>query len=66
MVGWSLASLLWNTYPTVDGTIVVCFESHLIAGLGIPLSKFLVAVMSHLGCEPIRMPTLPLVLHDVV
>jgi hypothetical protein len=38
-------------YPTVDGTIVVCFESHLIAGLGLPPSKFLVAVMSQLGCE---------------
>jgi hypothetical protein len=38
-------------YPTVDGTTVVCFESHLITGLGLPPSKFLVAVMSHLGCE---------------
>jgi hypothetical protein len=38
-------------FPTVDDTIVVCFESHLVAGLGLPPSKFLVAVMSHLGCE---------------
>jgi hypothetical protein len=38
-------------YPTVDGTTVVCFESHLVAGLGLPPSKFLVAVMSHLGYE---------------
>jgi hypothetical protein len=44
----------------VDGTIVVCFESHLIAGLGLPLSKFLVLVMGFLGCELIRMPLLPL------
>jgi hypothetical protein len=38
-------------YPIVDGTTVVCFESHLVAGLGLPPSKFLVAVISHLGCE---------------
>jgi hypothetical protein len=31
-------------YPMVDGTTVVCFESHLIAGLGLPPSKFLVAI----------------------
>jgi hypothetical protein len=30
---------------------VVCFEPHLVAGLGLPPSKFLVAVMSHLGYE---------------
>jgi hypothetical protein len=38
-------------YPIVDDTIVVCFESHLAVGLGLPPSKFVVAVMSHLGCE---------------
>jgi hypothetical protein len=38
-------------YPTVDVTTVVCFESHLVAGLGVLPSKFLVAVMSHLHCE---------------
>jgi hypothetical protein len=38
-------------YSTVDSTTVVCFESHLVAGLGLPPNKFLLAVMSHLGCE---------------
>jgi hypothetical protein len=38
-------------YLIVDGTTVVCFESHLVVGLGLPHNKFLVAVMSHLGCE---------------
>jgi hypothetical protein len=38
-------------YPTVDGTTVVCFKSHLVAGFGLSSNKFLVAVMSHLGCE---------------
>jgi hypothetical protein len=42
-------------YPIVDGTIVVCFESHLVAGLGLSPSKFLVAVMSHLGYELVHL-----------
>jgi hypothetical protein len=42
-------------YPTVDGTNVVCFKSHLVAGLELPPSKFLMAVMSHLGCELVHL-----------
>jgi hypothetical protein len=38
-------------YPIVDGTTMVCFESHRVAGLGLPPSKFLVAMMCHLWCE---------------
>jgi hypothetical protein len=41
-------------HPTVDNINVVCFESHLVVGLGLPPSKFLIAVMSHLGCELIH------------
>jgi hypothetical protein len=37
--------------PTIHGSTVICFESHLIAGLGHPLSKFLSAIMNFLGCE---------------
>jgi hypothetical protein len=37
--------------PTTHSMIVVCFESHLVAGLGLPPSKFLVAIMNFLGCE---------------
>jgi hypothetical protein len=37
--------------PMVDGSAVVCFESHLVAGLDLPPSKFLVAIMNFLGCE---------------
>jgi hypothetical protein len=33
-------------YPTVDDTTMVCFESHLIAGLGLPPSKVPGAMMS--------------------
>jgi hypothetical protein len=30
---------------------VVCFEPHLVTGLGLPPSKFFVAIMNFLGCE---------------
>jgi hypothetical protein len=36
--------------PTVHDSTVICFESHLIAGLGLPPSKFLVTIMSNPGC----------------
>jgi hypothetical protein len=42
-------------YPTIDITIMVYFESHLVAGLGFPSSKFLIAVMSYLGCELVHL-----------
>jgi hypothetical protein len=38
-------------FPTTCGSTVVCFESHFIAELGLPPSKFLVAIMNFLGCE---------------
>jgi hypothetical protein len=55
VVGW-LSGGLVSINPTVeylmeDGTTVVWFESHLIVGLGIPPSKFLVTIMNFLGCE---------------
>jgi hypothetical protein len=53
--GWLTGNLM-STVPEVDfpsthGSTMVCFESHLIAGLGLPPSKFLVAIMNFLGCE---------------
>jgi hypothetical protein len=38
-------------FPTTHGFTVVCFESHLIAGLGLSPSKFLVAITNFLSCE---------------
>jgi hypothetical protein len=35
----------------IDRTIIVCFESYLMCGLGLPPSKFLVAILGYLGCE---------------
>jgi hypothetical protein len=37
--------------PTTHGSIVVCFKSHLVGRLGLPPSKFLVAIMNFLWCE---------------
>jgi hypothetical protein len=57
--GW-LNGELESSVPTMEYTIVhsttvVCFKLHLIAGLGLLPSKFLVPVMSHLGCELVHL-----------
>jgi hypothetical protein len=39
----------------VDNSTVVCFESHLIAGLGLTPSKFLVSILNFLGCELVHL-----------
>jgi hypothetical protein len=41
--------------PTVDGSTMVCFEYHLVAGLGLPPNKFLVAIMNFLRCELVHL-----------
>jgi hypothetical protein len=54
-VGWLTGGLESSIsevdVPTVDGSTVVCFESHLVVELDLPSSKFLVAIMNFLGCE---------------
>jgi hypothetical protein len=40
--------------PTIDGSVVFCFESHLVARLGLPPSKFLVSIMNFLSCSLIH------------
>jgi hypothetical protein len=55
-LGGRLVSLVPTVeVPTVDNTIVVCFESHLVAGLGLNPSKFLVAITNFLGCELVHL-----------
>jgi hypothetical protein len=39
----------------VHNSTVVCFESHLVAGLGLPPSKFLISIMNFLRCELIHL-----------
>jgi hypothetical protein len=54
-IGWlnsALESLVPKVdIPMVDGSTMVCFESHLVAGVGLPPSKFFVAIMNFLWCE---------------
>jgi hypothetical protein len=42
-------------FSTVDNTTVVCFKSHLVAGLGLPPSKFLISIMNFLRCELVHL-----------
>jgi hypothetical protein len=37
--------------PTIEGSIIICFESQLVAGVGLPPSKFLSSIMNYLGCS---------------
>jgi hypothetical protein len=37
--------------PTIGNSTVVYFESHHVVGLGLPPSKFLVAILNFLRCE---------------
>jgi hypothetical protein len=53
--GWLTGNVLSTIpevdVPTVHGSTVLCFESHLLARLGLLPSKFLVAIMNYLGCS---------------
>jgi hypothetical protein len=41
--------------PMVDKSTIVFFESHLVTGLGLPPSKFLVSFLNFLGCELVHL-----------
>jgi hypothetical protein len=41
--------------PTVEGSTIVCFESQLAAGVGLPPSKFLSSIMNYLGCSLVHL-----------
>jgi hypothetical protein len=53
--GWLTGNVISSIHevdvPTVEGSTIVCFESHLVTGLGLPPSKFLVTIMGYLNCE---------------
>jgi hypothetical protein len=54
-LGWLTGNLISSIpevdVPTTHGSTVVCFESHLVVGLGLPPNKFLVAIINFLGCK---------------
>jgi hypothetical protein len=41
--------------PTVEGSTILCFESQLAAGLGLPSSKFLSSIMNYLECSLVHL-----------
>jgi hypothetical protein len=41
--------------PTVEGSTILCFESQLAAGLGLPPSKFLSSIMNYLECSLVHL-----------
>jgi hypothetical protein len=41
--------------PTIEGSTILCFESQLAAGLGLPPSKFLSSLMNYLGCSLVHL-----------
>jgi hypothetical protein len=51
LTGNVISSVAEVDVPTIEGSTAICFESHLIAGLGLPPSKFLVTIMGYLNCE---------------
>jgi hypothetical protein len=59
--GWLTGNVLSSVpevdVPTVHVSSVLCFESHLLAGLGLPPSKFLAAIMNDLGCSLVHFNT---------
>jgi hypothetical protein len=51
LTGNVLSSIPEVDVPTVHGSSVLCFETHLLVGLGLPPSMFLAAIMNYLGCS---------------
>jgi hypothetical protein len=49
------SSISDREFPAVDNTTIVCFESHLIAGLGLPPSNFLVSILNFIMCELVHL-----------
>jgi hypothetical protein len=56
---WLPCDLVCSTtslnFPAIDHMHIVCLESHLICGLGLLPSKFLISILSFLGCEQIHL-----------
>jgi hypothetical protein len=51
LTGNVLSSIPEVDVPTVHDPSILCFESYLLAGLGLPPSKFLATIMNYLGCS---------------
>jgi hypothetical protein len=53
--GWLTGNILSSIpevdIPTITGSTILCFELHLLVGLGLLPNKFLAAIMNYLGCS---------------
>jgi hypothetical protein len=58
-VGWLPGVMLCSTttldFPMIDQTNNVCFKSHMMCGLVLPPSKFLVSILNYIGCELVHL-----------
>jgi hypothetical protein len=52
LAGWAISDL---EFPTVEQTTIICFESHLLAGLGLPPCKFHVSILNFFRCELVHL-----------
>jgi hypothetical protein len=50
LTGNIISSISKVDAPTIEGSTIVCFEPHLVVGLRLPPSKFLVIIMGYLNC----------------
>jgi hypothetical protein len=41
--------------PTIESSTILCFESQLVAGLGLPPSKFLSSITNYMGCSLVHL-----------
>jgi hypothetical protein len=57
--GWLPGILLCSPttldFLMIDRTNIVCFESHMMCGLGLPPSKFLISILNYIGCELVHL-----------
>jgi hypothetical protein len=58
-IGWLPGGVLSSTtdleFSMIDKTIIACFEFDLMAGLGLPPSKFLILILNYLRCELVHL-----------
>jgi hypothetical protein len=59
--GWLTSNLISFVpevdVPTVEGSTILCFESQLVAGIGLHPSKILSSIMNYLKCSLVHLNT---------
>jgi hypothetical protein len=57
--GWLISNLVSFIpevdVPTIEGSTIICFESQLAVGVGLPPSKFLSSIINYLGCSLVHL-----------